>query len=132
MYAKQKGPGKAILAAFIVAILMKCFLFDFMITEGHSMMPAIKSGSIIIVLPAAYGLHLPWSNTYLCHWAKPKVGDVVVFITPLGERAVKRCGALESGGRFMALGDNKSDSFDSRSYGPVPLDQIIGKVVGVK
>ncbi|MDR1804329.1 MAG: S26 family signal peptidase, partial [Treponema sp.] len=33
---------------------------------------------------------------------------------------------------FLALGDNTSQSFDSRSYGPVPNKNIIGKVLGIK
>jgi signal peptidase I len=27
------------------------------------------------------------------------------------------------------MGDNRPDSSDSRSWGPVPLDRIIGKVI---
>jgi type IV secretory pathway protease TraF len=56
---------------------------------------------------------------------------VVVFYTPLGELAVKRCGEIR-GNFFIALGDNGPQSYDSRVYGPVPADNIIGKVLGVK
>jgi type IV secretory pathway protease TraF len=31
---------------------------------------------------------------------------------------------------FIAKGDNEASSYDSRSYGPVPLANIIGKVLG--
>jgi signal peptidase I len=45
--------GKAIVWALAVALLMKFLLFDFMITEGHSMTPAIKSGAVLVVIRPA-------------------------------------------------------------------------------
>jgi signal peptidase I len=124
--------GKAVLGAFIAAIIMKCFVFDFMITEGNSMMPAIRPGTVLLVNRLAYGIRLPWTGEWLLRWKVPKTGDTVVFYTPLGELAVKRCGRLIEDEKFLALGENSVDSFESRSYGPVPVDHIIGKVVGVK
>jgi signal peptidase I len=124
--------GKAVLGAFIAALVMKVFVFDFMIAEGNSMMPAIRPGTVLLVNRLAYGIRLPWSGEWLLRWSSPKTGDTVVFYTPLGELAVKRCARVIEDGRFLALGDNSVDSFDSRSYGPVQADQIIGKVVGVK
>nr|WP_245534812.1 S26 family signal peptidase [Treponema primitia] len=118
--------------AFIAALLMKFLLFDFMITDGYSMMPAIKSGTVLVVIRTAYGFRLPGSGSYLFRWAKPKEGDVVVFLTPRGDTAVKRCGFLIGEDAFFALGDNDLKSYDSRSYGPVSMDRIIGKVMGVK
>jgi signal peptidase I len=124
--------GKAIAGAFIAALVMKFFFFDFMIAEGNSMVPAIKPGTILLVCKAFYGLRLPGSGNYLLHWGIPKTDDVVVFYTPLGEIAVKRCGDRFSNDTFYALGDNSSQSYDSRSYGPVPDNHVIGKVLGIK
>ncbi|MFP3041585.1 S26 family signal peptidase [Treponema primitia] len=126
------NPGKAVFLACIVALLMKVLLFDFMITDGQSMMPAIRPGTILVVVRTAYGIRLPWSGKYLLRWSKPKTGDVVVFFTPKGAVAVKRCGALLGEDTFFALGDNNRESYDSRFYGPVPVDHIIGKVLGIK
>jgi signal peptidase I len=130
--SSEKSPvGKAILGAFIAALLIKFFIFDFMIAEGQSMVPAIKPGSILLVCKVFYGLRLP-GGTYLLRWGGPRKGDVVVFYTPLGEIAVKRCGEIPGGDEFYALGDNAPLSYDSRNYGPVPDDNIIGKVLGIK
>ncbi|MDR3138970.1 MAG: signal peptidase I [Treponema sp.] len=128
----SKKMGRAILGAFIAALFMKIFLFDFMLTEGQSMMPVIKPGSVLLVNKMVYGFRLPWSGAYIAWWARPKQGDVVVFYTPAGEVAVKRCAEITKKNEFIALGDNTLQSYDSRSYGPVPLDHIIGKVLGIK
>jgi signal peptidase I len=123
--------SRGVLAAFAAALLMKLFLFDFMLAEGNSMTPAVKPGTILLVLKTAYGIRLPWSGKYLFFWALPKEGDVVVFYTPQGEIAVKRCAGSAGKGAFIALGDNSRDSLDSRSYGPVPADHIVGKVISL-
>jgi signal peptidase I len=125
------GMAKAAAGALITAIIFKLFLFDLMIAEGHSMEPAIKSGAPLIVNRLQYGLRLPWGQSFLIRWAKPKPGEVVVLYTPSGQIAVKRCGSITGGGDFFVLGDNSLQSFDSRSYGPVAADNIIGKVLGI-
>jgi signal peptidase I len=125
-------PGKAVIWGCAAALLLKFLLFDFMITEGPSMSPTIKSGAVLVVGRLAYGVRLPGSGRYLLRWSYPKAGDVVVFFTPGGDTAVKRCGAWTGEGTFFALGDNNRESYDSRFYGPVPVDRIIGKVLGIK
>ena len=127
-----KAAGKAIIGALITALMMKLFLFDFMIAEGHSMMPVIRPGKILLVFKLNYGFRLPGSGNYLLRWSSPRMGDVVVFFTPLGEIAVKRCGEIFFKDSFYALGDNGPQSYDSRSYGPVPVDNVVGKVLGVR
>ena len=129
---RNGAAGKAIIGAFITALVIKIFIIDFMIAEGHSMFPIIKPGTILPVCKTYYGFRLPGSLNYIIQWKKPKEGDVVVFYTPHGDIAVKRCGEILPGELFLALGDNSSHSFDSRSYGPVPNKNIIGKVLGIK
>jgi len=124
--------GKAVIGALITALIMKLFLFDFMIAEGHSMMPAIMPGKVLLVFKLNYGLRLPGSEDYVLRWASPREGDVVVFFTPSREVAVKRCGEVVANDSFYALGDNGPQSYDSRSYGPVPIDNVVGKVLGVR
>ena len=111
---------------------MKIFVIDFMIAEGQSMVPVIKPGKVLLVCKTYYGIKLPYSLNYTFQWRTPKEGDVVIFYTPHGDIAVKRCGEILEGESFLALGDNTSQSFDSRNYGPVPNKNIIGKVVGIK
>ena len=123
---------KAVFLALAFAFVLKLFFFDFIIAQGNSMEPAIKNGSILAVSRLKYGVRLPWRQKYLFRWAQPKEGDVVVFYTPTGELAVKRCTGITEWGSFYAQGDNALASYDSRSYGPVSSDNIIGKVLGIR
>jgi signal peptidase I len=122
--------GKAIFGAFIATLVIKSFFLDFMIVEGYSMTPAVKSGALLLVCKTYYGIRFPGSGSYFLRWGVPRKDDVVVFYTPLGEIAVKRCGEVHDDNSFFAIGDNSSQSYDSRNYGPVPNDNIIGKVLG--
>ena len=121
---------KAILCALMAAIVLKLFFFDFMIAQGDSMEPVIQNGTVLVISCLRYGFRLPWRQKHLIRWAEPQPGEVLVFYTPTGERAVKRCIALTGDGSFIAAGDNERTSYDSRSYGPVPFNNIIGKVLG--
>lgn len=58
---------------------------------------------------------------------KPKVGDIVV-IKYDGKEMVKRVEKIENGQIFVE-GDNKQESTDSRDFGSVSKDKIIGKVI---
>lgn len=135
METKKIKQIKPIFLAILAAIILKLFFFDFIIAQGHSMEPAIKSGTVLVVSRLRYGLRLPFSfrrdgQKYLLRWAEPKIGEVVVFYTPDGDLAVKRCKTLTSWNSFYAEGDNDLASYDSRAYGPVPFDNITGKVLG--
>jgi signal peptidase I len=121
---------KAVLLALAAAFILKLFFFDFIIAQGQSMEPAIKNGAVLIVSTLRYGLRLPWQQEYLINWAKPRTGEVVIFYTPTGELAVKRCAEINEWGSFFVIGDNENASYDSRSYGPVSVDNLVGKVLG--
>ena len=129
---KRLSVESAILMAFIAALFIKIFILDFMVADGYSMTPAIRPGTILVVCRVAYGIRLPGSRTYLVRWRTPSIGDIVVFYTPFGDIAVKRFAELLPDGTFYALGDNASQSYDSRNYGPVPKYNIIGRVLGVR
>ena len=96
------------------------------------MLPAIRSGSVLVINKLAFGLKSPFSKKYLFCWSLPHSGDVLVFWSPSGELVVKRFAGLTDEGHFSALGDNGPASFDSRSYGPVPIDNILGRAIGIK
>ena len=126
------GTFRTIIFAMVFALAIKLLFVDLMITQGRSMLPTLKPGSLLLVNKAAYGFRVPGLGVYLFQWSYPKPGDLLVFYTPLGERAVKRCHSVDSEGSLFLRGDNDLESFDSRSYGLVPLDDILGKVLVFK
>ncbi|GHV86173.1 signal peptidase I [Spirochaetia bacterium] len=131
MEQKRQKDLRIVLLALAFALIIKLFLVDLMVTQGRSMLPTLHPGSLLVVNKAAYGFRLPIVGMYLFRWGAPQSGDMVVFYTPLGERAVKRCSYVDKG-NFFARGDNDLESFDSRSYGLISVDHILGKVVAVK
>jgi signal peptidase I len=124
--------GRAVLLAFIAGVIIKLFMFDIMVTDGHSMSPTVKNGTIVVINRLQYGLRFPGQKTYLIRWASPRPGELVVFYTPSGERAIKRCETVSDGNFFIAVGDNSLQSYDSRSYGPIPVENTIGRALGLK
>jgi len=113
---------KPFILALAAALVLKLFVFDFIIADGHSMEPVIYDGQVLVIGRLSYGLR------------RPKAGEVVIFYTPNGDVAVKRISEVtncaEDGFKFFAVGDNEVSSYDSRAYGFVDINSIIGKVLG--
>ena len=57
----------------------------------------------------------------------PKVGDIIV-LKKNGKELIKRIEKIENDKVFV-VGDNTDESTDSRHFGAVNIDQIVGKVV---
>ncbi|AOY82946.2 nickel-type superoxide dismutase maturation protease [Moorena producens JHB] len=85
---------------------------------GVSMTPLLKPGEEILIDPRAY------------QYIPPKIGDIVVARHPYQNhlRLVKRVTLVLEDGRCFLKGDNPLESTDSRSFGLVDSQQIIGKV----
>jgi len=80
--------------------------------EGESMLPEFKPGDRVVV------------DTTV----QPQEGDVVVLRQPREDRLiVKRVARLENG-YYIVSGDNDAHSTDSRAFGRVARQQILGKV----
>lgn len=125
--------ARVIIAAFAAVLLLKVFVVDFVIAEGNSMLPTVQPGTVILVNRIAYGVPSPFGASYLLRWALPKAGDIVLFHAPDGRLAIKRCGPYDGeASTFFALGDNPAQSQDSRNYGPIRVDAIIGRAVGLR
>lgn len=80
--------------------------------SGHSMEPTIKDGALILV----------WQ------WIRrPKKGEIILFKNK-DKYFVKRVSKVE-GDRLTLLGDNPSDSLDSREMGTINIGSIVGKII---
>lgn len=85
------------------------------VIEGDSMHPTLKSGDRVLVD----------KNSAI------KVGDVVVAHHPFKSsvKIVKRVSSIETDGSISLIGDNPSESSDSRGFGSINGKDVIGKVV---
>jgi nickel-type superoxide dismutase maturation protease len=81
------------------------------------MIPNLQPGDEILFDPRGY-----WQKS-------PQLGDIVVASRPdqTDITMIKRVAVVEPDGSLILFGDNPAASTDSRSFGPVPLDKILGK-----
>ncbi len=76
------------------------------------MLPTLKSNQDVLV----------W-----CWFLRLKKGDLVAF-KKQGKDMIKRIQKIH-GQEYFVIGDNKTESTDSRNFGSISKDQIIGKVI---
>ena len=87
---------------------------------GNSMLPALGPGDWLVVR---------WSATT---GRRIRSGAVVVLRRPDRPEllVVKRVGRVLDDGRLWVIGDNPSASDDSRLFGPVGPESVVGRVLG--
>ncbi len=106
----------------LVLMSARSSLADHYSVPTGSMLPTVELDDRIVVNKAAYGLHIPFTNTYVAQFDGPKVGDVVVLDSPeedkvLLKRVVGVPGARVEvrGGRILI--DGQPASIEQRAGG---------------
>ena len=105
--------------------------FKVMRVTGRSMVPALHPGELVVVHVRAYAARSPQRGDIVA--ARPAAYD--------GRAVMKRVAGLphdyvEQGGRqwrlgegeYFLLGDAQEESTDSRAFGPVTAEELIGPV----
>jgi nickel-type superoxide dismutase maturation protease len=84
---------------------------------GHSMEPLFKEGDRLLI------------NRFSYLFSSPNPGDIVAIKDPNSNKQIllKKIEKVESRGKYLVEGLNKSDSLDSRSFGTIEKSRIIGK-----
>lgn len=141
MSFQQKKPtsvARIMILIIIFFFLVRLFIIDAAVIQGRSMLPGYAEGDIVFIFKFAYGLR-GRTGEYRIVWAEPQKGDIVAAIRPdTGALIIKRVSDFEFlidtekarilKGYFL-LGDNKFQSSDSREFGAVPMNSILGKVI---
>ncbi len=114
-----------------MVLLINGLAFTGYSVKGQSMQPTLRDGQILAVDLVTYRFN------------SPERGDVVI-VTYAGDdrvRFVKRILGLAGdtvmvngepvlleAGQYYVVGDNRDHSTDSRAYGPIGQEQILGKI----
>ena len=82
--------------------------------QGRSMRPTLEPGRLV----------------WVAHRRRPVPGDIVAARPAAcgGRAVIKRVAEVPRDGEYVLLGDAPDESTDSRSFGSVRADEIIGHV----
>lgn len=75
---RSLSPARIILAALAVALGLKFFVVDLVAVRGDSMDPTMRTGSLALVAPIAYGIRNPFGSGFILRWASPAEGQLVL------------------------------------------------------
>lgn len=85
----------SVLVASAVVLVARASFADHYVVPSGSMEPTVQIGDRIFVDKMAYGLRVPFTQTYLVRGAEPACGDVVVLASPAdGDILLKRVVAV--------------------------------------
>jgi signal peptidase I len=145
---------ETILPAILIALLINVFIGQATRVEGQSMEPNLHTDQRLVVEKLSYRFHgprrfdvvvlrLPSQGEELLikrvvglpgETVEMRSGQVYINGEPLDEQFVS--GDTRPGGQgsvtvpplhVYVLGDNRNHSNDSRSFGPVPIENIVGR-----
>ncbi len=145
--------AQVVIPALILALIVHLFLAQATVVFGQSMEPNLHPHQRLIVDKISYRLHAPQRNDIVVI-RLPDMDELLVkrIVALPGELVEIRGGIVYVNGEAVAepfphdmtpydmtplilgplsyfvLGDNRSNSNDSRAFGPVTLDEILGRV----
>lgn len=132
----------------VILIIWSCFTFRFVRINGDSMYPYFHDGQIVVINTRFHMEDL--QNDDIIVFETGAGYSVKRIIASAGAHVVLTNGEIHINsmrilpyiydgdstveydlgkGQFFVIGDNYSVSCDSRDYGPVDSDDIVGKVV---
>lgn len=148
--------AKTIIIAAVVVLIIRVFLFQPFLVSGASMEPTIAQNNYLIIDELTYRLRDPergemivfrYPNDPGTFYIKRIIGlpgeaidvdleSVAVNGVPLDESAylgdAKTFGTVHvrlKPDAYFVMGDNRSNSYDSRSWGPLDRKFIIGRAL---
>jgi signal peptidase I len=144
---------ETVLPALMIAILMVTFVVQPTLVEGTSMAPTLQPGQRLVIEKLSYRFQLPQrgdvvvlkvpgrETTPLVKRVIGTAGDIVAIregVVYLNGVALEESylatlatdsypSALVPEGYLFVLGDNRGASKDSRDFGMIPVDHLVGR-----
>lgn len=149
---------KIIIVALLIVIPIRCFIFQPFLVRGQSMEPTFSNSDYLIVDEISYQFNDPQRGDVIVFKAPtyPSQSFIKRIIGLPGEEVLIEDGSIKiieegneilldeseyaygnTGGdihvflndnQYFVLGDNRGSSYDSRRWGALPEENIIGKV----
>lgn len=107
------GIWLTLIAIIGILYLIQKYCYEIMVVRGTSMLPTYNGGELVLI--RKFNLRL-------------KKDDIIVVKPTENSLAIKRVFEVKDSYIYV-LGDNLSNSLDSRSYGWLKIEQVEGKVV---
>ena len=85
--------------------------------QGHSLHPDFREGEFVLMARS------PFPS------GKIREGDVIIFQQPGYGKLIKRVNRVLDDGQAFDVRGTQIESTDSRNFGPVPLENVSGKVI---
>lgn len=104
----------------VLSVVIFLFTFDLVLVEGRSMLPTFKDGDLRL----AVTIRSPKKHKF-------QIGKIYVFKSPYDDErwVIKRLININRSGELYFVGDNPSESYDSRDYGFVSPDRVRARVL---
>ena len=144
---------QVIAPALVLALIVHLFLAQATIVYGQSMEPNLHPNQRLIVDKLSYRLHAPQRNDIVVV-DLPEMEEMLVkrIVALPGETVEVRGGTVYVNGvaipepydhdltaydmapltlgplAYFVMGDNRGNSNDSRSFGPITRDEVVGRV----
>jgi signal peptidase I len=137
-----------LVAALTLGVVLLVARFRVTVVDGQSMAPGLVHGQVVLVDTAVRGADLrlgdvivfTQGNESLVKRVAALPGDTLGPSDAAAYSAVRdlferpRAGAPPGSlrvpaGRLVALGDNRRESEDSRAFGPVLLEAVVGRIL---
>ncbi|MFN3195136.1 MAG: signal peptidase I [Chlorobiota bacterium] len=111
----------SIIVAICLVLFIKHFIVDIRMVSSDSMSPTLKKGELVIISKLAYDI-------FGFEYKQQLPNDIVTF-NKNNELLVKRISYITHDDRIFVVGDNIENSNDSRSFGLISKEEIIGKAI---
>jgi signal peptidase I len=144
---------ETIVITFLIYFLIRTFLFENYRVLGHSMDPTLENNQFLVVNKLGYRLHDPERGDIIVFRDRGsderklikrvvglpgevvEISDGQVFVDnrALDEVYIANQGRYSQPplqipeGNYFVLGDNRNNSSDSRNWGTLPRDWVVGK-----